>query len=228
MSTHSPDDICIIVPAFNESAVIRQVLLQLLGRGYEVVVVDDGSEEPMQVQDLPVHLLQHGVNLGQGAALQTGIDYALEKGARWLVTFDADGQHDVNDVERLLQPLQSGAADVALGSRFMEDAWHNAPRSRSITLKLARWVNYFFTGLFLSDAHNGMRAMSRAAAGKITITENRMAHATEILIRIKRARLRYREVPVRIIYTDYSKKKGQSFFDSIRIIFDLVLHKLFE
>jgi glycosyltransferase involved in cell wall biosynthesis len=219
-----------IVPAYNEQAVIRGVLQQLLAGGYEVVVIDDGSAEDMTqyVEGLPVHFLQHAVNLGQGAALQTGIDYALEKGAQWLVTFDADGQHDVKDIEKLLQPLQSGAADVALGSRFLEDAWHNASRGRRITLQLARRINYFFTGLMLSDAHNGMRAFSRAAAQKITITENRMAHATEILIRIRRARLRYREVPVHILYTDYSREKGQSFFSSIRIFFDLVLHKLFE
>lgn len=175
-----------------------------------------------------IYLLHHKVNLGQGAALQTGIDFALAINASFIVTFDADGQHSARDITVLLEPLQKNEADIALGSRFLTSGRHNASRKRKWLIKAARWINYFFTGLLLTDAHNGLRAMTAKAAREFHIRENRMAHATEILLFIRRKKLRYKEVPVTISYTDYSRKKGQSGFNSIRIFFDLVLHKLFE
>ena len=144
------------------------------------------------------------------------------------MTFDADGQHLSSDIQSLLEPLQNNEADICIASRFLEKGRHNATKGRKITLKAGRWVNYFFTGLFLSDAHNGLRAMNRIAAKKIRLKENRMAHASEFLIAIKKNKLRYKEIPASVVYSDYSRKKGQSVFSSVRIFFDLVLHKLFE
>lgn len=128
----------------------------------------------------------------------------------------------------MLFPLQNNEADITLASRFLKPGHHNASWPRKLILKTGRWVNYFFTGLSLSDAHNGLRAMSRNAAEKIILKENRMAHATEILSLIKKHALKYKEVPSTVTYSEYSKSKGQSVFNSIRIFFDLVLHKLFE
>lgn len=221
----------VIIPAFNESAVIGKVVEDLLSREYNIVVVDDGSKTNLinQLSGITgIHYIRHKVNLGQGAALQTGITYSLQKGATRIVTFDADGQHSPDDLPALLTPLQDGTCDITLGSRFLSAGGHNAGKFRTWTLHVGRWVNFFFTGLRLSDAHNGLRAMSRKAAEKIKLKENRMAHATEILFLIKKHHLKYREVPVTITYTLYSKRKGQSVFNSIRIFFDLVLHKLFE
>jgi polyprenyl-phospho-N-acetylgalactosaminyl synthase len=221
----------VIIPAFNEHSVIKKVAQELLQYPYTLVVVDDGSTPALQPElngISNIHYLRHKVNLGQGAALQTGIDFALHNQADYLVTFDADGQHSPADIDSLLSPLQSGEADITLGSRFLGKKMQNAPTGRMFTLKIARLINYFFTGLYLSDAHNGLRAMTREGASKIYLKENRMAHATEFIFAIRRLRLRYKEVPAVVTYTIYSKAKGQSVFNSIRIFFDLVLHKLFE
>ncbi|HEX2628808.1 MAG TPA: glycosyltransferase family 2 protein [Chitinophagaceae bacterium] len=231
MTATKKNTVYIVIPAFNEQEVIRDVLNSLLQYPYTIVVVDDGSTPSLKEPLSDIHditYIRHKVNLGQGAALQTGIDYALRHNADYIVTFDADGQHSPTDIEKLLTPLQNKEAAVALGSRFLEKNMHNAPASRTWILKAGRWVNYFFTGLYLSDAHNGLRAMTREAAGKIHLKENRMAHATEFLFLIRKHKLAYKEVPTVILYTDYSKAKGQSVFNSIRIFFDLVLHKLFE
>ncbi len=224
------DNTFIILPAYNEKKeVLEQTLSSLINQLYHIVVVDDGSSGKIILPgNSRVYLLRHRVNLGQGAALQTGIRYALQKGASYIITFDSDGQHNPGDLPALLAPLQKEEVDITLGSRFIKKGSHNASAGRRILLKAGRVVNYIFTGLYLSDAHNGLRAMTRSAAEKIMITENRMAHATEILLLIKRSKLKFKEVPVTVLYTDYSKKKGQSVFNSIRIFFDLILHKLFQ
>lgn len=220
----------VIVPAFNENKVIRQVIEGLLAHNYSVVIVDDGSSEPTGpvLGGLPVHVLRHEVNLGQGAALQTGIDYARECGAAYFVTFDADGQHDAADIEKLLEPLLGNKIDFTLGSRFLEGAQHNMTAGRKKTIRLARFINYLFTGLQLSDAYNGMRAFNTSAAAVIHIRENGMAHATELLSVIKKNKLRYREIPVNIRYTDYSRKKGLTVWNGFRIFFDILLNKIFR
>jgi glycosyltransferase involved in cell wall biosynthesis len=221
--------IYIIIPCYNESRVIGDVTNALSGEDYEIVLVDDGSAvDPGSFIKTPVIILRHEVNLGQGAALQTGIEFALASGAEYIVTFDGDGQHSPADIKNLLEPLINGEADITLASRFLEKGSHNASAGRKLVLKAGTWVNYLFTGLYLTDSHNGLRAMNRKAALAIDLKENRMAHATEFLLSIQRKKLRYKEVPATVRYTDYSRRKGQSVFNSIRIFFDLVLHKLFE
>jgi glycosyltransferase involved in cell wall biosynthesis len=109
----------IIVPAFNEREVILSTLQELIRAHYSVVVVDDGSTDgtAAQIADLPIYLLRHAINLGQGAALQTGMTFALKEGAEIIVHFDADGQHQIEDIETLIEPLRKGEADIVLGSR---------------------------------------------------------------------------------------------------------------
>ena len=225
-----PNEVYVVVPAFNEDAVIRQVVNDLLGLHYKVVIVDDGSEDHLctLLSDLPVFCLRHKVNVGQGVALQAGIAFALSKQANYIVTFDGDGQHQAMDIGKLLLPLINNEADITLGSRFLPGADHNMPASRRLLLQIGRRLNFLLTGLLLTDAHNGLRAMNRKAAAAIQITENGMAHATELLTQIKKKKLRYKEVPVTIRYTDYSKKKGQSAWASFRIFFDLLLNKIFK
>lgn len=221
----------IVVPAYNERIdVLQPVLALLAATGNGVVLVDDGSEPALQpaLHNLPVQYLRHQKNLGQGAALQTGTRYALQQGAEWIVHFDADGQHTAADLEALLQPLQNGECDVVLGSRFLQTGANQVPLPKRLLLHGARYLHWLFTGLLLSDAHNGLRALNRKAATAIRLTENRMAHATELLFEIRRHHLRWKEVPVHIAYTSYSRQKGQSVFNSIRIFFDVLLHKLFS
>lgn len=223
-------EVFVIIPAYNENAVIATVIEDLLPLNYQITVIDDGSEMPLQslLNHLPVTVLRHKVNLGQGAALQTGIDYALLNNSQYIVTFDADGQHSPGDIEKLLLPIELNEADICLGSRFIEGAKHNMSFSRKVLIQIARFLNYCLTGIMLTDAHNGLRALSRKAASTIHIRENGMAHATELLTQIKKNKFRYKEIPVHIHYSDYSRKKGQTIWSSFRIFFDLLLNKIFK
>jgi len=221
-------DVFIIIPCYNEQAVLRETVNGLLPLNVRVVLVDDGSTMPVRkvVDGLPVEILRHPINLGQGAALQTGMDYALQKGAQAVIHFDADGQHQADDIPRFLEALDQGA-DVVLGSRFLrpEDSNTLPPRKRML-LQGARLVNLIFTGLWLSDAHNGFRALNQRALKAIRLQENRMAHASEILGQIRQARLKVVEIPTRISYTEYSVRKGQKLSNSLNILLDLLLRKL--
>lgn len=220
----------IIIPAYNEQTILATVVAGIRAElAAQIVVVDDGSAPALTLKGemAGVQLIRHCVNLGQGAALATGIEYALHNGADILVTFDADGQHDPKDIPALLAPIIKDEADIALGSRFLEKA-SNIRVIRKLLIRGARLFHYVLTGLRMTDAHNGLRAMNRKAATKIRITENRMSHATEIILEIKRQGLRWKEVPVHVLYTPYSRSKGQASANSIRIFFDVVLHKLFR
>lgn len=222
--------IFIVIPSFNEAKQLRKTVEPLVNLGYSVVVVDDCSNDDTEktVSDLPLFYLTHPINLGQGAALQTGMEFCVVNDAKYIVHFDADGQHNYKEIPLLLEPLIVQNADVALGSRFKrEEDIAAIPTLRKFILRVAIMVNGFTTGLWLSDAHNGFRAFTNQAASKIKITENRMAHATEILSLIKQEKLRVTEVPVHIEYTDYSKLKGQSSLNSINILIDIVLNKIF-
>ncbi len=223
-------DIFIIIPAYREAESIGTVLTALHHFGYSIIVVDDGSDPPLRSKVIGpcVYYLQHRINLGQGAAIQTGIEFALSAGAHFLITFDADGQHQAADIQPLLQPLLEGKSDVSFGSRFLKGSTHNMPAGRRVFIRIAQGINFLFTGLMLTDAHNGLRAMNRKAAEKINITENGMAHASEILFQVKKHKLRYVEVPVNIRYTEYSLKKGQKSWAGFRILFDLLLNKIFR
>lgn len=222
--------VMVIVPAYNEGPVILLTARDLLNAGYEVIVVDDGSrDETEAVRELPVIYIRHAVNLGQGAALQTGMTYALRAGADIAVHFDADGQHDWRQIDRLLAPILDGSADVVFGSRFLRKAdAAQVPFQKRLVLRAGILVSWLLTGVRLSDAHNGFRALSRRALEQVSLRENGFAHATEILQRVRQSRLRLVEVPITVRYTDYSIQKGQPISNSISILFDLILSRLFK
>ena len=230
LSMSGASDVWVIVPTFNEEAVITQVLTQLVQLPYHIVVVDDGSSDKtgQHIANMPVHVVRHGCNLGQGAALQTGIDYALDwKDTKFIVTFDADGQHNVTDIPRLLAPLQNGSCDVVLGSRFLREGdVVNLKTGKRFLLRCGVMFTRLTTGLQLTDTHNGFRAFTAHAAAQIRIKQNRMAHASEILAQIAHLGLRYCEVPVTITYTSYSLQKCQKFFDSINVLWDMLMEKM--
>lgn len=223
--------VCIIIPSYNEGKIIASTLQPLISAGYTIILVDDCSSDDTELvaRGLPVHYIRHFINLGQGASLQTGFNYAKKLDIDVVVTFDADGQHDYKDIPAMIAPLVNNEADVVLGTRFKrrEDVMA-VPSIRRRILKVAIMVNRFFAGIKLSDAHNGFRAVNRHALNNIRLYENRMAHATEFLYNIKKHKLRYVEVPVHIVYTDYSQVKGQSSANSVNILIDLVLNKLFK
>jgi glycosyltransferase involved in cell wall biosynthesis len=216
----------VVIAAFNEARVIADVVAGVARLGYQVVVVDDGSTDETVQRAAPwAHIVRHPVNLGQGAALQTGIDFALQQGAEVIVTFDADGQHRAADIEPLVAALREQAADFALGSRFLGRAIAIST-SRRVLLRAATLFTQLTTGLRLTDTHNGLRAMTRLGATRIRLRQNRMAHASEILAQIAASRLPYVEVPVRIEYTAYSVAKGQRLGDAFTILLDLFARRL--
>jgi len=224
------DQIFIVIPSYNEGKVIRQTI-RSLGNQYSVVLVDDASTDDTAnaVRDLPIYYLRHDINLGQGAALQTGMDFALQQGADIVVHFDADGQHNPADIDRFVEVLKSRQVAVVLGSRFMrKDDLLAIPRLRRLLLRVARIINGLLTGLWLSDAHNGFRVMNRQALRAIQLKENRMAHATEILMQIRRQGLHFVEHPTHIIYTEYSQVKGQRWQGAIDILIDVFINKYFR
>ncbi len=216
-------DIWVVMPCYNESGVLGTVLGDIAPYGYSLVVVDDCSDVPVSsfVSQPFVRVVRHCVNLGQGAALQTGIDYAVAHGATYLVTFDSDGQHLASEIASLVEPLRQGVADVALGTRFaLGGTAVDISRRRALVLRLATMLSRRVTGLNITDTHNGFRAFTRDAARRIRITQNRMAHASQILEEIARLDLRYVEVPVTIRYTEYSLLKGQKLANGFNILWE--------
>jgi glycosyltransferase involved in cell wall biosynthesis len=209
----------VVIAAYNEAAVIEQVVASVVAQGWNVVVVDDGSRDDTRdhAKAGGAIVLRHAVNLGQGAALQTGIDYAIRRGADTVVTFDADGQHDANDIPTIVDALSTH--DIVLGSRFLGTV-EGASQRRMALLRAAVMMSNRLAGLKLTDAHCGFRGFRSTAASRLRITQDRMAHASELLKKVQSSGLTYKEVPITIRYTDHSKRKGQSGFEAVRILFD--------
>lgn len=188
-----------------------------------IVCVDDGSTDASveTAAAAGAIVVKHPINLGQGAALRTGLDYALQdREARYFITFDSDGQHRVEDALAMAERIDSEELDVVIGSRFLDDRTKTGLLKKMV-LKTAILFERLSTGVRLSDAHNGLRALNRTAATSIRIVQNRMAHASEIVAEIGRNKLRYAEQPVHVIYTDYSRSKGQSVWNAVNILSDL-------
>jgi glycosyltransferase involved in cell wall biosynthesis len=222
-------DLWIVIAAYNEARRIGHTLEGLASTGHTIVVVDDGSSDQTRnvAATYPVWTLQHPINCGQGAALQTGIDFALSRGATVIVTFDADGQHDPADLPKMLEPVLNGSADVALGSRFLGTT-SNIPVTRRIVLKLGVLFTRLTSGLKLTDTHNGFRVFSREAAMRIRIRQPRMAHASEILDQIGQRKLRHVEIPVTIRYQTETLAKGQSSWGALKITGHLLAGKVWK
>lgn len=225
-----PQSIFVIIPCYNEARVVRKTVTGVLGRGYTVVVVDDCSKDGSrkELAGLPVYYLRHRVNMGQGAALQTGIDFAKRKGAKYFVTFDADGQHDSNDIAGMIELIEKEKSDIVFGSRFLQGSKTNVSGSRTFVLNVARYVNYFVSGILLSDAYNGLRLLDRTAAEQIRLTENKMAHATQIQVLAAKHKLPYSEYANSILYNEYTTGKGLRNWDGIKIFFEILLYKIFS
>ncbi len=220
-------DSWLVIPLYNEGSVIADVINSARKTFCKIVCVDDGSSDSSGkiATEAGAIVVTHPVNLGQGAALQTGISYALgDPAAQYFVTFDADGQHRPEDAARMVQRLRDEPLDVVLGSRFLGTKVEAGALKR-LVLKTAVLFERATTRLKVTDTHNGLRALNRKAAETIHIHQNRMAHGSEFLQEISRHRLAYAEEPVQIIYTEYSMAKGQSLWNSVNILSELFLDK---
>jgi glycosyltransferase involved in cell wall biosynthesis len=222
------DDTWLIVPVYNEEQVIEKVVREAQQSFPNIVCVDDGSRDASAhcVHASGAHLVQHPVNLGQGAALQTGIEYARgQPGARYFVTFDSDGQHQVADVLRMLSRLQDGSADMVIGTRFGGTTGY-IPWKKRATLRTLVFLSPRLRKLGLTDIHNGLRVFNRNVADGMRITCNGMGHASEILTMAAENEWSLAEEPVTIRYTEYSMAKGQSLFNGVNIFFENLVNGL--
>jgi glycosyltransferase involved in cell wall biosynthesis len=219
------DDTWVVIPVYNEEEVIGDVVAGVRSAFAQVVCVDDGSTDRSGdvAAKAGARVVRHPVNLGQGAALQTGFEYALaDPSMQFVVTFDADGQHQISDAVGMVERLRAGEADVVFGSRFLDE--RSSPTfAKKLVLRAAVGYTNMTTRTRLTDAHNGLRAIRRPVVERLDITQNGMAHASELVAQIGALKVSYVEHPVHILYTDYSKAKGQSLWNSVNILADLIL-----
>ncbi|WP_205875194.1 glycosyltransferase family 2 protein [Mycobacterium camsae] len=216
-------NVWIIVPAFNEAVVIGEVVAELRTVFGHVVCVDDGSADGTGeiARQAGAALVRHPINLGQGAAIQTGVEYARRQpGATVFATFDADGQHRVKDVVTMIDRLNRGDVDIVIGTRFGQQVANRPPLVKRLVLQTAARLSRRGRRLGLTDTNNGLRVFNKAVADGLNITMSGMSHATEIVMMIAENHWRVAEVPVEVLYTDYSKSKGQPLLNGVNIIFD--------
>jgi len=212
----------IVVPAFNEAGVIGEVITALRSVFTNVVCVDDGSADGTGDIALRAgaHLVSHPVNLGQGAAIQTGVEYARSQpGAQVFATFDADGQHRVQDVVTMINRLGSGDVDIVIGTRFGAGV-SRPPLLKRLVLQTAVRLSPRGRKLGLTDTNNGLRVFNKTVADGLDITMNGMSHATEFIMLIAENRWRVAEQPVEVLYTEYSSAKGQPLLNGVNIVVD--------
>ncbi len=226
--TTSNDDVWVIVPTYNEAPVVRSVVAALREVFPNVVGVDDGSTDgsPAELLAGGARLVRHPINLGAGAAYQTGIEFALrDPGAELFVTFDADGQHRVEDAVAMVEYLRGVDTEVLIGSRFLGSA-EGMTRSRRALLRAATVFERVTSGVALTDAHQGLRVFRRSFAEVLQLKSHDMAWASEFLTRISQHGTSYAEFPVTVRYTDYSRSKGQRSINSVNIGLDIVMNRL--
>jgi polyprenyl-phospho-N-acetylgalactosaminyl synthase len=217
-------DAWIVIPAYNEGAVIAEVVAGVRSVFEHVVCVDDGSTDGTGDIALRAgaHLVRHPVNLGQGAAIQTGVEYARRQpGAQIFATFDADGQHRVKDVAAMVDRLRAGDVDVVIGTRFAaESEGSRPPFLKRMVLQTAARLSRRGRRLGLTDTNNGLRVFNKTVADGLNITMSGMSHANEFVLLIAENHWRVAEEPVEVLYTEYSKSKGQPLLNGVNIIFD--------
>lgn len=220
----------VLIAAYNEASVISDVIKDvLLNVTDNVLVVNDGSSDNTAeiAKAAGAQVISHCDNLGQGAALQTGFSYLKGIDFDYVVTFDADGQHMYEDIFVMMEALEKEQADIALGSRFLGRV-ENISKKKLLTLKAAIAFTNATSGVTLTDSHNGLRLLTARAVNEISITQRGMAHASEIIDEIYNKNLKWCEVPVTIKYTEYSVSKGQRISNSISIVLDLLINRLYK
>lgn len=214
-----------VIPAYNESKTIAEVLRQVSPQVFRVVVVDDGSHDTSGdiARASGAFVVRHVTNQGLGAALITGFEAARRLGAEVVVTLDADGQHDPTEFSRLVQAIKEGA-DVVIGSRMIHP--EGMPWYRVLAQLLGNAATFVLFGALVTDSQSGYRAFRIEALQAMQLHTHRMEISSEIIAEIKRHKLRLAEVPVSAIYTDYSLSKGQNWIVGLKTLVKLVIRRL--
>ncbi|OGC82118.1 MAG: hypothetical protein A2V81_03140 [Candidatus Abawacabacteria bacterium RBG_16_42_10] len=215
-----------VIPAYNEANHIADIVQAVLPHVEEVVVIDDGSSDNTSERALAAGatVLTHVINCGAGAATQTGLSYALDNGADYVVTFDGDGQHDPKDIPGMLEFIQKEQKDVVLGSRFLKK--NDIPKLRLWANKIANTITFFLSGIAISDSQSGFKVFSRHALPRINITANGFEFCTEIIRTIANENLSYTEYPISVYYSEESMAKGQNFSTGVVTVFKLIVRSL--
>ncbi|PKL68747.1 MAG: glycosyltransferase family 2 protein [Methanobacteriales archaeon HGW-Methanobacteriales-1] len=220
-------ELFVVVPAYNEEKTVAKVVTELCEMGYMVVVVDDGSHDKTYsiVKDLQekypkqISIYSHTINRGLGAALKTGLEASLRKGAKYMVTFDADCQHDPYDIDNVCEPLKLDEADVVLGDRNFDDM----PLSKKISNQIMNFITLLFYGVKVKDSQSGLRAFNSKTTQLLELQSRGYGVSSEIVREIKKNHLRLKEVPIKTIYTPYSISKGTNATIGIKILFKMII-----
>lgn len=227
--------VAVIIPAYNEAAVIGKTLRELLkqkaleGLSLKIIVVNDGSSDnTAQKAKLPgVQIVNHVLNSGSGAATATGLQYAYKAGYTVAATIDADGQHDVRDLMRGINLLINKKVDLLIGSRLLESK-ATMPRIKLVGNKLLSLITYCCFGVAVTDSQSGLRIFSQKALQELSWETSGYEYCSEMLWRAKKLRLKISEYPIKAIYTTYSASKGQSNWNGINIVKALLKTRLAE
>jgi len=219
-----------VMPAFQEEPRIAEAIFGVKKHIPTVIVVDDGSRDQTaaRARSAGAVVIRHAINRGQGAALKTGELAAERLGAQIVVHVDADGQHDPEFLTQLVTPILRGEADVVLGSRFLGINPDGMPRSRRWLMRGIRLFNAYALGIprTVTDPQSGLRALTIDASRRIAFTQDRYAHASEILKLVTRSTLRWKEVPARVRYSADSLAKGQKATNAFKIVWQLFIGSL--
>lgn len=228
-------DTVIIMPTYRQSKKVKDLIQQILDIGIGVVCVDDGYNGDLadylckEFETENVVILSHPFNMWQGAALQTGQQYIIDKlpHIHYIIHFDSDGQHQVKDIAQFKSAFQNNPSlDIVLWSRFLE--WSGTiPFYRKLHKKLQLLFTKILIGIRLTDTHNGFRMIHRKAIEKLEITMNDFTHASEIEFLIKNNKLQYQEVPVDILYEDEHISWWQSVWNAFRIAKNIIYQLFF-
>jgi glycosyltransferase involved in cell wall biosynthesis len=215
-----------VIPALNEEKKIVKVVNEASRYVDKVIVVNDGSDDQTAtvLKKTDAIILNHIINRGQGASLQTGNEFALQNGADIVVHFDADGQFLATEIDEVVKPLLNNEYDIVFGSRFLGKKSKLPFWKEYIIIPIAHLVNKIILGQTLSDPQSGFRALNKKALQTINIQQRGMAHCSEIIYKAFDNKLRIKEIPITVIYDEF----GQSFKGGIRIIKDLLLAKLLD
>jgi len=220
---------CVIIPTYNNGGTVADVVARALQQTPHVIVVNDGSDDDTlsALQPFDIILVSYARNRGKGHALKQGFRKARELGFRYAVTLDADGQHQVKDVIRMVQRLRTEPLDIIVGTRFgrPKSDHDQVPWIKRLVLQTVVLLSRKTRKLGLTDAHNGLRAFNRRVADELNIRMNGMSHASEIVSQIVDNQWRVSEEPVDILYTEYSMSKGQSLINGVNILADGLLVK---
>ncbi|MBQ6511792.1 glycosyltransferase family 2 protein [Methanobrevibacter sp.] len=223
----SKDEIFVVVPAYNEEKTVSQIIEGIANEGYNVVLVNDGSSdntlnlaiESKTKYPNQIFIVSHVINRGLGAALKTGMETAIRKDAKYILTFDADGQHAIEDIVKVAKPLQEGKADACIGARPLKDM----PISKSFANFVMNFLTLIFYGRNVRDSQSGLRAFTADAASQINIVSSGYAVSSEFIKEISDKNFRLEEVTITTIYTPETQHKGTDAIVGLKILFKMIL-----